>query len=36
MSNTQPFSWVSNGVTDVGKVRKINEDNLLCLPERGL
>lgn len=36
MSKPQPFSWVSSGRSDVGKVRKINEDNLLCLPERGL
>jgi len=36
MNNTQSFHWVSAGFTDVGKVRKINEDNLLILPERGL
>jgi len=36
MNNTQAFHWVSAGFTDVGKVRKINEDNLLVLPERGL
>lgn len=30
------WQWVSTGVTNVGNVRKINEDAMLDLPERGL
>ncbi|MCK5498043.1 MAG: serine/threonine-protein phosphatase, partial [Gammaproteobacteria bacterium] len=30
------LSWSSFGITDVGKVRKLNEDSLLDRPEIGL
>lgn len=30
------WQWVSTGVTNVGNVRKINEDAILDLPQRGL
>ena len=30
------MSWVSSGVTHVGNVRKVNEDAMLDLPQRGL
>lgn len=30
------WQWVSSGVTNVGNVRKINEDAMLDLPQRGL
>ena len=30
------WQWVSTGVTNVGNARKINEDAMLDLPERGL
>ncbi|MGR3317349.1 MAG: PP2C family protein-serine/threonine phosphatase, partial [Candidatus Anammoxibacter sp.] len=30
------LSWSSFGITDVGKVRKLNEDSLLDKPEIGL
>ncbi len=33
---TKTLSWTSYGITDVGKVRKHNEDNLLERPEIGL
>ena len=32
----ESMNWVSSGVTHVGNVRKINEDAMLDLPERGL
>ena len=32
----QAFHWVSAGRTDVGKVRKLNEDALLQRPDRGI
>ena len=35
MSET-PFSWTSAAISDVGKVRKLNEDSLLDRPEAGL
>lgn len=35
-SNAKPLSWSSFGITDVGKVRKHNEDSLLERPEVGL
>ena len=33
---TRPLSWSSYGITDVGKVRKHNEDSMLEQPETGL
>ena len=30
------WQWVSSGVTNVGNVRKINEDAMLDMPQRGL
>ena len=35
---TEEFSWqwISTGITNVGNVRKINEDAILDLPQRGL
>ncbi|MDH3351437.1 MAG: protein phosphatase 2C domain-containing protein [Gammaproteobacteria bacterium] len=32
----ETWQWVSTGVTNVGNVRKINEDAMLDLPQRGL
>ncbi|MCZ6894899.1 MAG: protein phosphatase 2C domain-containing protein [Gammaproteobacteria bacterium] len=32
----QPFTWQSSGITDVGKVRKLNEDSLLDRGKDGL
>lgn len=36
MSIETTWQWVSTGVTNVGNVRKINEDAILDLPQRGL
>ena len=36
MNQKAPFSFYSAGSTDVGCVRKRNEDNILLLPEQGL
>lgn len=33
---TEPFRWQSAALTDVGKVRKLNEDSILDRGERGL
>jgi len=33
---TESMHWVSSGVTHVGNVRKVNEDAMLDLPQRGL
>ena len=32
----RPLTWVSEGATDVGTVRPLNEDSFLCQPEIGL
>ena len=32
----RPLMWVSEGATDVGTVRPLNEDSFLCQPEIGL
>ena len=32
----QPFTWQSSAITDVGKVRKLNEDSLLDRGKDGL
>ncbi len=32
----RPLTWVSEGVTDVGTVRPLNEDSFICQPEIGL
>ena len=32
----ESWQWVSSGITHVGNVRKINEDAMLDLPQRGL
>ena len=32
----RPLTWVSEGTTDVGTVRPLNEDSFLCQPEIGL
>lgn len=36
MSGTRAFRWVSASRSDVGNLRKVNEDACLDLPERGL
>ncbi len=36
MNRKAPFSFESTGSTDVGCVRKRNEDNILLLPDQGL
>lgn len=36
MAHNPSFRWLSAGLTNVGNVRKINEDNYLDLPSRGL
>jgi serine/threonine protein phosphatase PrpC len=36
MSGAPSFKWLSASVTNVGNVRKINEDSVLDLPSRGL
>ncbi|MCP4010760.1 MAG: serine/threonine-protein phosphatase, partial [Proteobacteria bacterium] len=36
MSAVTPFSWSSDGRTDVGKVRTVNEDSMLERPDIGL
>lgn len=36
MNNSPSFKWLSASVTNVGNVRKINEDSCLDLPSRGL
>ena len=35
-NSTKPLSWLSYGITDVGKVRKHNEDSMLERPEAGM
>jgi serine/threonine protein phosphatase Stp1 len=35
-TSTKPFSWHSHGITNVGKVRKHNEDSMLERPETGM
>ena len=35
-NNTKSFSWTSNGKTDVGKARKLNEDSMLVRSEAGM
>ena len=35
-NRTRPLSWSSHGISEVGKVRKHNEDNMLERPEVGL
>ncbi len=32
----RPLTWVSEGITDVGTVRPLNEDSFICQPEIGL
>ncbi len=32
----RPLTWVSEGVTDVGTVRPLNEDSFICQPDIGL
>jgi serine/threonine protein phosphatase PrpC len=36
MGTDQPFQWITSARTDVGKVRKVNEDAVLARPEDGL
>ena len=36
MSSDASWQWVSTGMTNVGNVRKVNEDAILDLPQRGL
>ena len=36
MSEERSWQWVSTGMTNVGNVRKVNEDAILDLPQRGL
>ena len=36
MSDESSWQWVSAGETNVGNIRKINEDAILDLPQRGL
>ncbi len=35
-NDTKPLSWHSHGITNVGKVRKHNEDSMLERPESGM
>ena len=35
-SSSKPLSWHSYGITNVGKVRKHNEDSMLERPETGM
>ena len=35
-NTTKPLSWHSHGITNVGKVRKHNEDSMLERPETGM
>tara|TARA_B100000929_G_scaffold141281_1_gene111818 strand:+ start:1879 stop:2628 length:750 start_codon:yes stop_codon:yes gene_type:complete len=35
-NDTKSFSWTSYGRTDVGKVRKLNEDSMLVRPDVGM
>jgi serine/threonine protein phosphatase PrpC len=32
----RPLAWVSEGMTDVGTVRPLNEDSFICQPNIGL
>ena len=34
--DTKSFSWISCGKTDVGKLRKLNEDSMLLRPDVGM
>lgn len=36
MTGTDAFQWTSAGITDVGKIRKVNEDAFTDRPEQGL
>ncbi len=36
MTHTTPFKWTSSSRTDAGLVRKINEDSILDLADRGI
>ncbi|VAW79432.1 Protein serine/threonine phosphatase PrpC, regulation of stationary phase [hydrothermal vent metagenome] len=36
MTDRETFQWISAGITDVGKVRKINEDAFTDRPDNGL
>ena len=35
-NDTKTFSWISQGKTDVGKARKLNEDSMLVRPDVGM
>ncbi|RZI42842.1 serine/threonine-protein phosphatase [Herbaspirillum sp. HC18] len=36
MTHANPFNWTSSSLSHAGLVRKINEDSVLDLPERGM